>query len=280
MLLALGVAMSIMTFVLLAGLRRELTTPSGDDRGHLERPRSSSPTQFVVPDWGTLVGLIPILLLVLDVPVRHLDDLPVRDGRAHAPRQAPADPGRRRPASTCPAARSRRSSARSACSCSASAWSCGGVWLLVGADRPGDHAALLGPRVPARLRPPAVLLDRHGRDRRHRPGAGRCRHPARCRRPRDAAAGRPHPGAVVPPAAHRDVDDAPGRRAHPRRLGADPRGGRARRSRCSAGCSTPSASTGRRSPPTGPATSTPGRRPRGRRRRSRSSRGSWPAACC
>ena len=46
-------------------------------------------TQYVVPDWGSLIGLIPILLADPGLPVRHLDDLPLRDRRPDAPRQAP-----------------------------------------------------------------------------------------------------------------------------------------------------------------------------------------------
>ena len=69
----------------------------------------------------------------------------------------------------------------------------GGFWLWIGLADPRRHAAVLGPRGAARLRPHPVRVDRAGHDRRHRP-----RRPAR-RFPRGPS---PRPPGTPPAGVH------------------------------------------------------------------------------
>ena len=83
-----------------------------------------------------------------------------------------------------------------------------------------------------------------------------------------AARRRPHPGAVLPPAARRGRDDDPRARAGPRRLGADPRLHRHRRHDARLAVGRDQGVPARPSTPTSPATSTRAATRRGPRRRS------------
>ena len=165
-------------------------------------------SQFIIPDWGALISLLPVFLaipVVLFITWTIYSSAtagPTRRGKRRLPPVAAAGhPHARAVVRAVP----RR---RSACSSLVFGLVVGGIWLARRRRRPRPHAALLGPRGAARLRP---------HPGRRRP-ARRRRHARRARR--HAARGRPHPAALVPPDPRRDRDDDPRGRAGRRRLAA------------------------------------------------------------
>ena len=233
MLLALGVAMSIMAYVLFAGLRR-LTTSRGHDqpaRPDLERSCSTFSTQFVVPGLGLAGRAVPscscvlVVLFVVWTLYRFATAGPDAAAASAACQPAPP-PGVHMPGPSF-----------------APLLAAFGCFLLVlrarlrrrlvlsaRRRRPRDHAPVLGPRGAARLRP----------HRRHRL-------PTACSR-RCVHAPAPPPGVHMPGPSFRPLLVAIAltaalRRARLRRLGPVLGFDRARSSRCSAGCATPAAST-------------------------------------
>ena len=68
MLIALGAAMSLMAYVLFAGLRQPELTPQPMIETALVPTIEFDPASSSVPDWGELVGCIPLALAVLDRP--------------------------------------------------------------------------------------------------------------------------------------------------------------------------------------------------------------------
>ena len=181
----------------------ELTTPGRDDRARtdLERSFSTSRTQYVVPDWGSLVGLIPILLrsssfLFITWTIYRFATAGPRAAASAGMAPVPP-PGIHMPGgSFAPLLGGVR---RASCSCFGLVT--GGVLAVVGLVVLGDHAAVLGPRGAARLRPHPVRVDRAGHDRRHRP---RDRRVAAARRAA-APPGSPPAGVHIPAPSFRPL---------------------------------------------------------------------------
>ena len=110
-------------------------------------------SQFVIPDWGALIALLPVLLLIpvflyITWTIYRLATAGPKRTRQAAP--APRRAGRHPHARSVVRAVRRR---RSGVFLLVFGLVAGGIWLLVGGDRPGAHAPLLGPRGAPRLRP-------------------------------------------------------------------------------------------------------------------------------
>ena len=214
MLLALGVAMSCMFYVLVAGSPRgadharmleDIWTQLLDLHHPVRRPRLGRAGR-APPDRARRPGL----------PLPHLDHLP--DRRPPRPKRR----GVRRLTPVAPAGLHMPGPTFAPLFGAVGAFLlvfglvAGGIALWLGADRADAHAPVLGPRGDGRLRP-------------HPRGRGRRRDrrdPAR-RRPRRATAGRAHAGTLVPPHPRRDRLDAPRLRLRRRRLVPGRRGDRA-----------------------------------------------------
>ena len=111
-------------------------------------------SQFVIPDWGALIALLPVVHGARRDRLLRLGAGPDRLRTRRRPAAARPDrAAHARRASTCPARRTRRSSRRSARSCCSSGSSSAGRSSSSGVDRPRPDAPLLGPRGAPRLRP-------------------------------------------------------------------------------------------------------------------------------
>ena len=169
-------------------------------------------SQFVVPDWGALIALLPVFLALPVFLYITWTIYKLATAGPDAQRQAAPAAGRAARASTCPGRSFAPFVAAVGVFMLAFGLVAGGIWLLVGAVALGDHAALLGPRGAARLR------------RASRPVAGQPRHASGML---PAPAGTPPEGVHIPPPSFRPLLVAiamthPRGRADRRRL-ADPR---------------------------------------------------------
>ena len=191
--------MALMAYVLVAGSpRTSELAPTGDRRltrwqllQNLWNGILDLTKLLVIPDWGALIALLP----GVHGRGRHrLLRRPARPATGGSDRAAGGPAGSRRsrrPASTCPARPTPRSSPRSARSCCSSGSSSTASILVLGLIALRPHPALLGPRGPDRLRP-----------RRRRPPAARRRSSTRARRPastcRARRSGRSSPRSAWP----------------------------------------------------------------------------------
>ena len=214
--------------------------------------------QFVIPDWGAVIALLPVLMFVLIVlllAIVFLRILARPQGDAAASAHHAPDPARR---SICPGRRGRRRSPPLGVGLLMLGVVFGGPGPAPGRDRDRADAAVLAGRGAPDVRP-----------RPRRDGAP----PLPDGRPQRTPSGRAHARPIVPAGARRARDGDAHARPRVRRLAAGGGRHRARRHPGRLARSMRAGSTSRSRRPTSPATS------RTRRRRARRPRcsGRWPS---